>query len=81
MSYIAVDTFGDEYIYPFKPERNILKNKLGEEWGYWESTGCYHIEVPKGTARALYNANLMVDCKIPLYKRDMNWGDNPIQLK
>lgn len=31
MSYIAVDTFGDEYIYPFK--------------------------------------------------RDMNWGDNPIQLK
>lgn len=58
MSYIAVDTFGDEYIYPFKPERNILKNKLGEEWGYWKSTGCYHIEVPKGTARALYNANL-----------------------
>ena len=55
MSYIAVDTFGDEYIYPFKPERNILKNKLGEEWGYWKSTGCYH--------------------------RDMNWGDNPIQLK
>lgn len=43
MSYIAVDTFGDEYIYPFKPERNILKNKLGEEWGYWKSTGCYHV--------------------------------------
>lgn len=30
MSYIAVDTFGDEYIYPFKSERNILKNKLYE---------------------------------------------------
>lgn len=37
-------------------------------------------EVPKGTAKALYNANLMTDCKIPLYKRNMNWGDNPIQL-
>lgn len=31
MSYIAVDTFGDEYIYPFKPERKTVKNKLGEE--------------------------------------------------
>lgn len=31
--------------------------------------------------KALYNANLMIDCKIPLYKRDMNWGDNPICLK
>lgn len=81
MSYIAVDTFGDEYIYPFKPERKTVKNKLGKEWGYWQSNGCYHIEVPKGTARALYNANLMVDCRIPLYKRNMNWGDNPIQLK
>ena len=37
MSYIAVDTFGDEYIYPFKPERKTVKNKLGEEWGYWQS--------------------------------------------
>lgn len=47
MSYIAVDTFGDEYIYQFKPKRVI------------------RIEVPKGTAKALYNANLMTDCKIP----------------
>lgn len=55
MSYIAVDTFGDEYIYQFKPKRVIRTNTL-------------------------YNANLMIDCKIPLYKRNMNWGDNPIQL-
>lgn len=26
MSYIAVDTFGDEYIYQFKPKRVIRTN-------------------------------------------------------
>lgn len=34
MSYIAVDTFGDEYIYQFKPKRVIRTNTLGENWGY-----------------------------------------------
>lgn len=37
MSYIAVDTFGDEYIYQFKPKRVIRTNTLGEKWGYWYS--------------------------------------------
>lgn len=37
MSYIAVDTFGDEYIYQFKPKRVIRTNTLGENWGYWHS--------------------------------------------
>ena len=80
MSYIAVDTFGDEYIYSFKPKRVIYTSALGEKWGYWHSEKGHQIEVHKGTAKALYNANLMIDCKIPLYKRNMNWGDNPIQL-
>lgn len=30
MSYIAVDTFGDEYIYSFKPKRVIYTSALGE---------------------------------------------------
>lgn len=81
MSYIAVDTFGDEYLYTFKPKRIIRTNALGKKWGYWYSKEGHQIEVPRGTAKALYNANLMIDCKIPLYKRDMNWGDNPICLK
>lgn len=61
MSYIAVDTFGDEYIYQFKPKRVIRTNTLGEKWGYWYSEKGHQIEVP-------------------IYKRNMNWGDNPIQL-
>lgn len=40
MSYIAVDTFGDEYIYQFKPKRVIRTNTLGEKWGYWYSEKC-----------------------------------------
>lgn len=33
MSYIAVDTFGDEYLYTFKPKRIIRTNALGENGG------------------------------------------------
>ena len=79
MSYIAVDSCGSEYIFQFKPTRLISKNK---DWGCWilDKEKGNTDGVPKGTAKALFNAGLLIDCKIPLNKRDMNWGDNPIQL-
>lgn len=79
MSYIAVDSCGSEYIFQFKPSRIMPKNK---DWGGWilNREKGNTVTVPKGTAKALFKAGLMIDCKIPLEKRDMNWGDNPIQL-
>lgn len=79
MSYIAVDSFGHESIFQDKPERKFSKNK---EWGCWilNKEKGNTVQVPKGTAKALFNAGLMIDCKIPLDKRDMNWGDNPILI-
>lgn len=60
-------------------KENSQKNK---EWGCWilNKEKGNTVQVPKGTAKALFNAGLMIDCKIPLDKRDMNWGDNPILI-
>lgn len=45
MSYIAVDTFGDEYIYSFKPKRVIYTSALGEKWGCWHSEKGHQIQL------------------------------------
>lgn len=74
MSYIAADEFG-LCIYSNKPIRSFI-----EGVGYWKNTG-NAVPVPNILAKILYENNLLVDCRIPLDKRYMNWGDSPILIK
>ena len=75
MSYIAVDDLGT-HLFKNKPVR-IIRNNVNR-WidpiiNNW-------INVPEELPRVLYENNMLGECHIPLYKRNMNWGDNPIYV-
>lgn len=76
MSYIAVDIFGT-HLFVHKPVRRIGKNfdawvdPITKNW----------ITLPEGTAKIFYDNGLLEQNNVPFEKRDMNWGDNPIQVK
>lgn len=77
MSYIAADSNGSEWILPSKPTRFI-----GTTYSWWICPGNQSsILVPKGTAKALYNAGLLRNCVVALNIRDLNWRDDPIELR
>lgn len=76
MSYIAVDDLGT-HIFVNKPIR-VIRNGVNiwrdPEVNIW-------IHVPTKFPIILYKHNMLINCHIPLYKRNMNWGDNPILIK
>ena len=77
MAWVAVDKFGKEGIFAFRPFRidsNSLLYKLWEP-EYWsdEDVSDYgnedtEIKLPKGTIKKLIG-------------RDLTWEDNPVELK
>ena len=76
MSYIAVDDFGT-HLFENKPIRVIRNNVNMWRDPYIKKK----IRVPAELPRVLYENNMLEECRIPLYKRNMNWGDNPIYVK
>lgn len=74
MSYIAADKFGLK-IFSNKP----IREKKEEYW--YDVLNEDFIQIPNKCAKLFYENDLLVNCTIPLDKRDMNWGDNPIYLK
>lgn len=72
MSYIAVDNFG-VHLFINKPIRVFGRFNLWQD----KSHGIW-IDVPIELPRVLYENNMLGECHVPLYKRNMNWGNNPI---
>lgn len=79
MPWIAVDSLNTLTLFSNKPKR-VYVTKPDEIWGLWEAEGAF-IYLHINAANALYKANLLVECNIPLDKRNMNWGDSPIYVK
>lgn len=76
MSYLAVDILG-VHLFSNKPIR-----KIGKTFSCWvDPMNKNSITLPKGFDKILYNNNLLGENNVPFYKRNMNWGDNPIYVK
>lgn len=77
MAWVAVDRFGKEGIFSYKPYRKDYNRALNKLYDpvYWSDEGVSkygnedtEIELPKGTIRKLIG-------------RDLSWNDNPVELK
>lgn len=77
MGWIAVDSEGNAWVFNKKPTR-----KLGKTFGWWQDvTRGGSVMVPEITPKLLNDAGVLYENNVPFHKRNMNWGDNPIQLK
>lgn len=76
MSYIAVNSDGIAAIFRNKPIRRIRKT-----FGCWEDpTRGGVVLVPSTLPKILNDANLLSENSIPFDKRNMCWGDSPIEI-
>lgn len=74
MAWIAVDAYGDEYIFQNKPKRdgNWWIDSIYESFDGQRGVLTYHhnsdIKLPKGSIKKLIS-------------RDLDWSDGPVELK
>lgn len=73
MAFLAIDKFGDEYIFRFKPDRDSCywsDERLNKDCVGSNDTPYYHsseIELPKGTIKVLTG-------------KELTWDDEPIEI-
>lgn len=81
MPYLCADCFGT-HISDSIPKRKLLDPD--HEWvqegvlGFWVAPNM--VNVPRKTPKLFFEQGYLLDCRIPLDKRDMNFGDNPIAV-
>lgn len=84
MAYIACDQFHGCVLFENKPIRKIFPEehrwrKENNILGIWTDplNGAF-IHISDKLIKLLFDNNMLYNCHIPLDKRNMNWGDNPI---
>lgn len=77
MAWIAVNSDGDVWVFNKKPTRKLVKT-----FGWWQdTTRGGQVNVPEITPKLFHDAGVLYENNVPFDKRNMNWGDNPIQLR
>ena len=78
MSYIAADMWGEHLFYN-KPVRYVHETTKRSWW--IDPKHNNSISVPIGTAKLFNDAGFLYTHYVPFDKRNMCFGDNPIEIK
>lgn len=78
MSYIAADMWGERLFYN-KPVRYVHETTKRSWW--IDPKHNNSISVPIGTAKLFNDAGFLYTHYVPFDKRNMCFGDNPIEIK